>query len=392
MHVHHAIAYCLRAAALVLALAVLPASAADDDDLGPVEYLELASKLTSDAEYERAARALAKIDLAGADEDLDKAKYHTVAGLIAVNQNRNEDAVRNLEAAIAAGQADPLLHLYIAQAQFALERWPQVLTALDAGGEAADGLASVWQMRAHAHWSMGDPQGAYDVLSRAATRFPANNAFNRRQVFYLIEAGLYQEAAELGRRFLARGDIKAEDYAAIGGALRRTRSFDEALAILESAHLRYPEHAAITKALAQTWLEAGKPLAAAGLLEKLALADPDLYVEAAELYRRAGYPTQALSLNARVVDQQKKLKQRVGILVQLKRYAEVAGMEGALFRTGVLDDEDVRYALAYAYFRSGDHANAEKHLAALKRPELFRRATELRKIMEECADEPWSCA
>ena len=123
-----------------------------------------------------------------------------------------------------------------------------------------------------------------------------------------------------------------------------------------------------------------------------ALRDPNLLVETAELYRRAGYGALALSLNARVPDQARKLKQRIGILVQLKRYGEVTGMEAALRRSGVLDDEDVRYALAYAYFRAGDFAAADRHLAALKRPELFRKATELRKVMEECADAPWSCA
>jgi tetratricopeptide (TPR) repeat protein len=378
---------------LVLAFSLhglVHAAAQAQDDMSDPERLELAARLTSDGEYERAARALGKVDTAA--EDLDLAKYHTVAGLIAINQNRNEDAIRNLKDAVAAGQADPTIQIYLAQSYFALERWPEALAALDAAGETADALGSVWQMRAHAFWSQGQRQQALDTLTRAAQRFPANNSFTRRQVFYLIEAGLYEEAAALGRKFLTRGDVKAEDYAAIGGALRRTKRHDEALVILESARLRFPDNDAIAKALSQTYLEADRPLAAARLLEMAALRDPNLLVETAELYRRAGYGALALSLNARVPDQARKLKQRIGILVQLKRYGEVTGMEAALRRSGVLDDEDVRYALAYAYFRAGDFAAADRHLAALKRPELFRKATELRKVMEECADAPWSCA
>jgi tetratricopeptide (TPR) repeat protein len=352
---------CVVVMAFVLHGVVHAATQAQDDMSDP-ERLELAARLTSDGEYERAARALGKVDTAA--EDFDLAKYHTVAGLIAINQNRNEDAIRNLKDAVAAGQADPTIQIYLAQSYFALERWSEALAALDAAGETADALGSVWQMRAHAFWAQGQRQQAFDTLTRAAQRFPANNSFTRRQVFYLIEAGLYEEAAELGRKFLTRGDVKAEDYAAIGSALRRTKRYDEALVILESARL----------------------------LEMAALRDPDLLVETAELYRRAGYGALALSLNARVPDQAKKLKQRIGILVQLKRYGEVTGMESALHRSGVLEDEDVRYALAYAYFRAGDFAAADRHLAALKRPELFRKATELRKVMEECADAPWSCA
>ena len=391
MSLRHALGRILTHATLALALAgVAHGADAPGDQMSDAERLELAARLASDGEYERAARALGRVDAAA--EDLDLARYHTVAGLIAINQNRNEDAVRNLGDAIAAGQVDPTVQLYLAQALFALERWREALAALDAAGPAADALGGAWQMRAQAWWSLGERQQAFDTLTRAADKFPANNSFTRRQVFYLIEAGLYQEATQLGRQYLRRGDVKAEDYAAIGGALRRIQRYDESLAILESARLRFPDNDAIAKALAQTWLESGQPLAAARLLEQAALRDPNLLVETAELYRRAGYGTLALSLNARVPDQAKKLKQRIGILVQLKRYGEVTGMESALFRSGLLHDEDVRYALAYAYFRAGDFAAADRHLAALKRPELFRKATELRKVMEECADAPWSCA
>jgi predicted Zn-dependent protease len=363
---------------------------AASDDLSDAERLALAAKLTADGEYDRAARAWAKIDAAA--EELDLAQYYTVAGLIALNQARNEDAARHLARAIEHGQSDPTVHLYLAQAQFGLERYREALTALDAAGDAGAQLGTVWNMRAHAHWMLGERQRALTVLSDAGTRFPANNTFLRRQVFYLIELGLYQEAASLAQRFLQRGDIKAEDYAALGSALRRSQRHDEALLILETARLRFPEHDGIVKALAQTHLEAGHALAAARLLEPLTLRDANLLVEAAELYRRAGHTTHALGLNARVPDQAKKLKQRVGLLIEARRYAEVASIEAALARSGLLEDEDLRYALAYANFRVDNHAAAERHLGALKRPDLFRKATELRRIMAECADASWSCS
>jgi hypothetical protein len=66
-------------------------------------------------------------------------------------------------------------------------------------------------------------------------------------------------------------------------------------------------------------------------------------------------------------------------------------MQDALHRVGLFDDEDVRYALAYAQFKGGDFAAAEQHLAALTRPELFRKATELRRLMQDCAQARWTC-
>jgi tetratricopeptide (TPR) repeat protein len=306
-------------------------------------------------------------------------------------ENRLDDAAARLEQALGAGQTEPLVVLYLAQAYFSSEKWQQTIATLERGGEGVSALTSAWSMRAHAHWMLGQREAALDTLTDAANRFPANTTFTRRQIFYLIEAGLYQESSRVARVFLTRADVKPDDYAAIGGALRRAKSFDEALPLLETARLRYPDNLNIAKTLAQTWLEAGNTLAAANLLDEVARIDPALLAEAAELYRRAGYPMRALTLNAQITDQKKKLKQRVGILAELRRYEQLVGMQEALLRAGLFEDEDVRYALAFAHFRGGDFAGAEQHLAAIRRPELFRKATELRKIMNECADERWTC-
>lgn len=374
----------LLSAVLVL---IAPSLAARSDD--DVDYVELAAQLLRDGHFDRAAEVLANVDAAA--EGVDLITYHTARGMLALEQQRKDDAEQAFAAAIAAGQTDPLIHLYRAQALFGLERYPAALQALDAAGDGVAAISAAWLMRAHAQWMLGQRQAALDTLSRAGDRFPGNTAFLRRQVFYLVDAGLHQEAAMLGREYLARGQAKAEDYAAIGTALRRAKSFDEALGFLESARLKYPEDGNIAKALAQTWLERGDTLAAAEILARQAERDPALMPEAAELFRRAGHAVRALALNTRIADQGKKLKQRVGILLQLRRYEQVAGMEDALYRVGLYDDEDVRYALAYARFQGGDFAGAEKHLTALTRPELFRKATELRRLMQDCADARWSC-
>lgn len=373
-------------ALLCLSLAMLSSAQAADDE---VDYVEVASVLLRDGETERAEAALNRAD--PAVEGVDLSRYHTVRGLLALEQQRLELAAEAFGAAVDAGRSDPLVHLYRAQAYFGLERYDDAVAALDAAGDEVANLSGAWMMRAHAHWMTGRRQAALDTLTTASDRFPANTGFMRRQVFYLIDAGLYLEAAALGRDYLARAEGKAEDYAAIGAALRQGKRYDEALQFLEAAALKYPGHGDIAKSLAQTWLESGSPLAAAEVLAKLAERDNSLLPEAAELFRRAGQPQRALALNARIGDTARKLKQRVGILVELKRYDEVSGMGASLYRAGLLDDQDVRYALAYALFRGGDFDASERHLTALTRPELFRRATELRRLMQECAETRWAC-
>jgi tetratricopeptide (TPR) repeat protein len=378
----------LRVQLVMLLLAISSAAFAAKPE-PEVDYVELAALMVRDGEYARAAEALKNVDPQA--EDLDAIKYHTVVGMVALEQQELENAASAFAEAITAGQDDPLIHLYRAQAWFGLERYEDAIAAIEAAGEAVNGLSGAWLMRAHAQWMLGRKQAALNTLGQASERFPENTSFQRRQVFYLIEAGLYQEASVLGRSYLSRVEGKPEDFVAIGTALRRGRSFDEALRFLEAARLAHPADGNIVKALAQTWLERGDPLAAAEILVQQAERDPTLLGESAELFRRAGHIQRALSLNARVPDGAKKLKQRLGLLVELKRYDEVAGMEAALYRVGLLNDEDLRYALAYAHFQGGDYVRAEGHLTALKRPELFRKATELRRLMAECAEDRWAC-
>ena len=121
------------------------------------------------------------------------------------------------------------------------------------------------------------------------------------------------------------------------------------------------------------------------------MTDPQLISEAAELYRRAGRTSRALMLNGQIRDQSVKLKQRLAILLELQRFEQAASMDEDLVRIGLLEDEDIRYALAYAVFKTGDFDGAEFHLQKLSRPDLFRKAAELRRAMADCSEEPWQC-
>ena len=66
-------------------------------------------------------------------------------------------------------------------------------------------------------------------------------------------------------------------------------------------------------------------------------------------------------------------------------------MDGDLRRTGLIDDEDIRYALAYAVFKTGEFDTAELYLQKLERPDLFRKAAELRRAIQDCAEDRWKC-
>lgn len=390
----------LRTLLLLLLLPLAATAMAQQETASPpedeVDLLSLAALLIGDGNYERARGVLAGVDTD--DPELDLVRYHSLDGLVALNLDELARAEAAFERALDAGsEAEELpaqvIWLYLAQARFGQEDYAGTLKALDGADAETTELPSVYLMRAQSHWQMRNHEAAWQVLSRGAGRFPDRAGdFTRQQVYLLVEQGLYQEAAALGQRFMAEGKATANDALAIGNALREAGEYDQALRILEAARLEDSDNVRLARVLAQTWLDRDKVLPAADILHEAARLDPTLMAEAAELYRRAGWLMQALTLNARVIDQPKKLKQRLAIFIELGRYDQAAGMESDLVRIGLLSEEDIRYALAYALFKTGRYEQAETHLSRLTRSDLFRKANELRRAMEQCRDEPWLCA
>jgi tetratricopeptide (TPR) repeat protein len=372
------------------ALAQSPAQEGDD-----VDRLSLAALLIGDGNFERARTVLAAVDLT--DEDVDRVRFHSLEGLIALNLDELPRAAAAFEqvaeAAAEQEQAVPeVIWLYLAQAYFGQEDFESVIRSLARASTETTELPSVYLMRAQSHWELEQIDDAWQVLSAGVRAFPEKaGEFTRRQVFWLVDLGLYQQAADIGLAFLERERATTEDLVAIGNALRQAGQFDEALRVLEAARLSDPDDVQLTRVLAHTWLGRQQALPAADLLNAAARQDPEMVLEAAELYRRSGRLIQALMLNGQVIDQPKKFRQRMAILLELERFDQAASMEETLFRTGLLDDEEIRYALAFAYFKTGEFDQAERHLAGLSGDDLFRKAIELRRAMEQCADEPWLC-
>ena len=370
----------------VLCAGPVLAAAADEAE---VNFLDLAALMLRDGNLDRALLALDQVDLAA--EDVDLLRYHTLRGLAHLRRNEPEAAAESLQQAVATGQAEPVVYVYLAQARFSLERYREVLEALDRAGPELSRVASIYHMRAQCHWLLEEPDMALAVLDQAGEVFPEDASFQRRKVFFLMDLGLYREAADQGRKYLARSDGKLEDFVALGNAMRASGQLEEALLLLEQARLLHPGDITLNKVLAHTYIDSGKLNAAADLVFEASLLDPALTSEAVELYRRAGRLQRAMMLNGQVSDQETKLRQRLALLLELQRFEEAALMRRDLTRLGLLEDQDVRYALAYATFKTGDFGQAESLLQALSRPDLFRKAAELRRAMADCAQDTWQC-
>lgn len=384
----------MRAAIAILALALaVPATARAEkkDDAEEVDYLDLATLLVRDGKYERASNILAQVDLE--DEALDKGRFHLLRGLVRLNLSLFNQAAVDLEAAIANGQAAPIVPIYLGQAYFYSRDYDKALRAFARSPEKAAEIPSTFAMRAEAAWKLESTEEAWEILNEGLRRHPEYHELLRRKVFYAIEQKLYAAAAELGRAYLEETEASYQDYLGIGQALFRSGSVDEALRFLEIARLRFPDEVAVASALAKIYTQQSKYRAAAELLERASMhtASDEVLVEASELFRKSGELFRALALNARVAKSDLRLRQRLSILLELRRYEMVAAMEKDLQRVRLLDDESIRYAVAYAHFKTRRYDHAEELLEGLSDPEIFRQATDLRKAMLDCRAERWRC-
>lgn len=354
------------------------------------DFIELAAIMLKDGHYDRALLALQSVNLD--DEKTDLARFYTLQGLAYMNLNDFEASKDSLKAAIKHGQNDPLIYAYLAQIHFSLKDYQGVLSVIDKVGEHKSKNPTLTSIQAQSYWHLQKTVQAIETLNRGHQLFSSDYRFLKLKIFYFVQLQLYQEAANLGREYLSRSKAQAEEYVAIGNALRLSREFQEALKIMEIARLKFPDNEVVAKLLAHIYLDQGMLNAAAHILEQAARINSELVSEAAEVYRRAGRLHKALMLNSGINDQRVKLKQRLSILLALKQYDQAAGMEASLYRVGLFEDQSIRYALAYAQFSSGRFQQASKHLDFLTDPELFKKGIELRRLMEICKEEPWKCA
>jgi len=349
-------------------------SAGDD-----VDYVAIAALMLRDGNLSRAESALANVDVQ--DPDVDRARFYTLQGLLALRRGDAGQAIISLEDALESGQEDPSINAYLAQAYYLTDSFEQSIEAISRLPSLRE-FPSLYSVRAAAEWNLGQWERAFQTLSRAELLFPEIDSFGRQQIVYLLELGLSQEAARRSVAFLESAPPEPESYLTIGQALRQGGERETAIRVLEEARLRFPASREVRLLLAQTYLEQEMPRTAARLVEEAAAGEFSLYFEAAELYRRAGDLQKAFYLNTLVLDAEQKTRQRFRLLLASERFEEAVAMEPRLVRQAADEEDEIRYSLAYAYYRTGQLGRARGYLQGISDPEMFRRAVELRQIIE----------
>ena len=374
-------------AALVGALSVSLAAKTDD-----VDYVELGAMMLRDGHVERAGDALNMVDLNDTETDLPR--YYMLKGLVETKQSLYKEANGHFYKSIELNEdtnASKPLYLYIAQNSFKLKEYKGCIGALDKVPDLMAQNPKLFGLKAECYWREGDQDAAMAVLRDVNNRFPEYWDAYKQRFYYLVSLGLYQAALEDAQVYLA--NAKANETILINfiNALRQSGQTDKAIELGEEANLRYPSSAKVTVMLAHLYLDKEMIGAAAELFNEASIEDGKYTNESAEMYRRARDYVMALLKNTQMLDTKEKYKQRIAIFLEYGDYERIIVTRQAMARSGLMEEESMRYALAYAYYMEGEFEQTEALLETLTQPDLFSKAVELRKKMEKCKNNIWEC-
>lgn len=421
----------LKISLLILGLSTL--AEAQGEDVPEVDHLALASMMVYDGKYAKANAELAEAEKY--DKNLDMSKYYTIKGVIAMRAEKHEQAISYLKKAVVETKRKVYLapveakekkkHLFsigstpepetalqrkiafdgekqrkeqlqrlysnLSQESYKAKRYLDTIKYLDLQGAAGRDQAAKYMLRADCYWKSGDKAAAVAALTKGAKSFPKDQSLLKQKFYYFTELGLYQEAIVSAKAYMKRAKPNAKEYMALAQMLLSAGQRKEALKVLEESKMLFPYNAKVNMLLGHLYMKRGMEFTTAALFEQGSYYEHKYVKEAAELHRRVGLTPHALYLNSQITDKKEKLKQKIAIYVDREEYEKIIGLIDALKRYKMLDDDNIRYAVAYAYYMSKDYEAAEVQLKKITDNELFSKATIIRKNIEKCQNDSMEC-
>lgn len=356
--------------------------------------LSLAALMIKDQHYERAQSILEKIDIEvelEKDKDFDLARYHTLNGVTYLNMQAYQDAIPHFQKVLELDPNKTIFHVYLAQAYYKNGDYQLAIEQIDAAPDQKAENPNLILMKFDAYKKVDNLYAGWDALKEGQGLYPYEDSFPKQMIFTLIELGFYHQAAEIGLKYTEDFQPEPIDYIAIGSALSRAGNYELAGQFLEGGKLFFPNEIDANKALANYYTQQGKYFVAARIMEPVATVDNDLMTEAAELNKKSKQYVRALFLNTRATEQNDKLKQRLALYLESEDFERAAAMEQELKLAKVLEDDNVKYALAYAMFKVGDFEATERVLSQIRDGRVFQKANLIRSAMADCQDNKWRC-
>jgi len=414
---------------LFILLMVAAGHAQDAVAAQEIDHLALATRMIHDGKLEKAQGELSRV--VTASETFDAARYYTIRGVLDSKKNRYESAIENYLSAIDATKAKTFeapgvekekeylfslgkneadnkpapaldvrkvkkgkvekLHIYLSQAYFQVKDYANTARHLDLAGDRGRDRAALFALRAECYRKIEQPDDAIHALNRGLKRFPGDAALLKQKYHYFAELGLYQASIENAKEYMRVIEADAKAYILLAQLLIEAGQADEAAKIIELAMGKFPQNARIEMLLGHIYMKKDMKHTTAHLFKRAAYREKKYLKDAVEMHRRVKDFSHAIYLNSQMGDKVEKLKQKVAIYLDRGEFEKVIGIKDALERYNLLENDSLRYALAYSYYMAKDYAKAETHLKKISDNELFVKGTVILKNIEKCRENSMEC-
>lgn len=270
--------------------------------------------------------------------------------------------------------------VYLGQARYVLGDLTGALDALREGASVGETQPGYFLLRARTERRLTDWAGAEATLERGRNRFPNAPELLREQAFFRLDLGLVSSARTLAKRYRDDAPEDAVAWQLVAEIERRTGDKRRAADVLEQARLRLPGDVGLTTQLARLYADLGLHGPSADLFASVASRDSSASLAAADQFRLAGRFREALEWNARVVDEDARVRQRIAVLVASDSYdrALAVGM-----RHPDVSSESA-LLLAHAAAHVGRFRESLQWIDTITDPVLADRAGSLRRIAADC--------
>jgi tetratricopeptide (TPR) repeat protein len=421
--------FCKRILQILLISLLLNGMLNAKESVDEVNHLALATLMIYDANYEKAKEELSLVDKNS--DKYDAAKYFTVLGVLNSKEGKTQAAIKAYRNAIEATKTkvfvtpasfekekylfsiassdetkpkapvfDPeakrkekieQLYMYLTQEYYKLKDYKNTVASLENAGEQGKSKAGLYTLRAECYYKQGLHEKTFAALNKGIKKFLNDSTLLKQKFYYFADLKLYQAAIDASKVYMSKVGVSSQEYIALAQMLIGANEVDSAIKLLEESKLKFPKEPSIGILLGHMYLKKNMKFASAHLFDESSYYDKKYLKDAVEMNRRAGNNLHALYLNTQNIDKVEKLKQKIAIYLNAGEYRKIIGLQKALERYKMLDDDNLRYALAYSYYMSDDYKNAETQLKFISDSELFSKATVIRKNIEKCTNNPLEC-
>ncbi|MCX7738596.1 MAG: hypothetical protein N2Z80_04185 [Hydrogenothermaceae bacterium] len=346
-----------------------------------VDQLQLPSLLIKDEHYDRAIEILKEIN----PQKVDTKRYYTLFGYALYKMQNFKDSASNFEKAYSYGATDKNIITYIVDSYYKQKDCRKTVEWIDKEKEVTSTDYKFYLIKVECLKNLSDYDGVLSTIDEALKKFTEEKTIFYKLKFYTyMELRLYFSAMEVAEILLSQKGATPEDYVAISKALYQNGEYKKSIFLLEKAYFIFGDDEKILVSLANSYYKIGMLYNAAYFFEKASKVNPNYYKDAAEVYKRIGRYDNALTLNSMIQDGPEKLRQRIGILIDMKRYSQVLGLEDIIKVNQLDKDDNIKYAIAYCAFMSGRLEKSEDYLKQIKDDNVYKKSVQLLQIISRC--------